>query len=445
MKKKISTPIADFIRGYDGSSVRMHMPGHKGKDGFYSHDITEIDGADELYFPTGIIAASEENASKLFSARTFYSAEGSSLSIRTMVRLAVTYARSLGREPLIAAGRGVHKSFISAVALNGASVDWLCPESSSYMSTPLSRGYIEEYFKGKKEKPIALYITSPDYLGNLQDVKEISELCHENGTLLLVDNAHGAYLKFLEPSLHPIDLGADMCADSAHKTLPVLTGGGYLHVSKNAPSHFRERAKDAMLLFGSTSPSYLILESLDLANGYLGGDYRERLSLVVKEVASVKAELERAGYRIIGSEPMKIALDVADYGYSGSYVYEYLKDRGIIAEFADGEHIVFMPSEKSDISDLKALESALLSLPRREAESRRAPRFSLPKRAMSICEAMNADSELLPLGECLGRVVADIRVGCPPAVAPIVPGEIVDENISETLAYYGISELYVVK
>jgi arginine/lysine/ornithine decarboxylase len=166
---------------------------------------------------------------------------------------------------------------------------------------------------------------------------------------------------------------------------------------------------------------------------------------MINEVSSVKAGLSRAGYRIIGSEPMKIALDVADYGYSGSYVYEYLKDLGIIAEFADGEHIVFMPSEKSDISELKALERALLSLPRREVKSCRAPRFSLPKRDMSICEAMSADSELLPLGECIGRVVADIRVGCPPAVAPIVPGEIVDENISETLAYYGISELYVVK
>ena len=94
----------------------------------------------------------------------------------------------------------------------------------------------------------------------------LADICHEHGVLLLVDNAHGAYLKFLTPSRHPLDLGADLCCDSAHKTLPTLTGCAYLHVSKSAPRELADYGKEALRLFGSTSPSYLMLASLDNDN-----------------------------------------------------------------------------------------------------------------------------------------------------------------------------------
>ena len=102
-----------------------------------------------------------------------------------------------------------------------------------------------------------MYVTSPDYLGGMQDVAALAEVCHRYGTLLAVDNAHGAYLRFLRPSRHPLDLGADLCCDSAHKTLSVLTGGAYLHIARTAPTSLAENAKEALALFGSTSPSYL--------------------------------------------------------------------------------------------------------------------------------------------------------------------------------------------
>jgi arginine/lysine/ornithine decarboxylase len=124
-------------------------------------------------------------------------------------------------------------------------------------------------------KPCAVYVTSPDYLGNQQDLAGLSAVCAARGIPLLVDNAHGAYLHFLPQPAHPLDLGATACCDSAHKTLPVLTGGAYLHIAKNAPERYARDAKRAMALFGSTSPSYLILQSLDRANAYLAGGYAE--------------------------------------------------------------------------------------------------------------------------------------------------------------------------
>ena len=259
----ISTPICDFVRRYaDEERVRLHMPGHKGKPrlGCEGLDITEIPGADDLYHPRGIIAESEENASRLFGFPTFYSTEGSSLCIRAMLFLAL--AGKKNRRVL--AGRNAHKTFLHTAVLLDFEISWLWPEGERRLeSCPISAGQVERAILAEAEPPAAVYLTSPDYLGNTLDITSISAVCRRYGVLLLVDNAHGAYLKFL--SRHPMDLGADMCCDSAHKTLPVLTGGAYLHVTKE----FAGGVKDAMALFGSTSPSYLILQSLDMANRFL--------------------------------------------------------------------------------------------------------------------------------------------------------------------------------
>ncbi|MBQ8415566.1 MAG: aminotransferase class V-fold PLP-dependent enzyme, partial [Clostridia bacterium] len=259
------TPICDFVRRYaDSRSLRLHMPGHKGKGplGLEALDITEIQGADELFDATGIIKESEENAGRIFGAHTFYSTEGSSLSIRAMLYLTLLYAKEQGRECLIWAGRNAHKTLLSALALLDMDVQWICSsQKSSYLSCHVTAKDLDEMLDGAQRKPVAVYLTSPDYPGQLADVGGIAKVCHRHGVLLLVDNAHGAYLKFLSPSLHPMDLGADMCCDSAHKTLPALTGSAYLHVSHHAPKQLWENAKIALSLFASNRPSYLILQS----------------------------------------------------------------------------------------------------------------------------------------------------------------------------------------
>ena len=104
-------------------------------------------------------------------------------------------------------------------------------------------------------RPAAVYVTSPDYLGGQCDIAALAETAHRHNVPLLVDNAHGAYLHFLTPPQHPLDLGADLCCDSAHKTLPVLTGGAYLQIGPQAPPDFTANGRQALALFGSTSPT----------------------------------------------------------------------------------------------------------------------------------------------------------------------------------------------
>ena len=288
----MNTPICDFINEYKSKNfVRLHMPGHKGKNilGLEEYDITEIKGADSLYEANSIIAQSEENASKLFGCKTYYSTEGSSLCIRALMHLASLYANEKGKELIVFAGRNAHKTFLSAAALLDFEVEWLNNKNeSSYLSATLDLTALEKSLSCTNNKTKIVYITTPDYLGNIDDVRAIAEICDKNNALLFVDNAHGAYLRFLTPSCHPIDLGAHLCCDSAHKTLPVLTGGAYIHLSDKLPDVFEKNVKSSLSLFGSTSPSYLIMQSLDYANKLIQENFAQELNNVIKAISSLK-------------------------------------------------------------------------------------------------------------------------------------------------------------
>ena len=445
----MKTPIYDFVKQYSESkTVRMHMPGHKGKNllGFEALDLTEIKGADSLYEADGIIAESERNASALFTCKTFYSAEGSSLAIRAMLYLCELYAKSQNKKPLIYAGRNAHKSFINTIAMLDIDIEWLeGGKNSSYLSFALESETLEAKIKAARVIPTALYITSPDYLGNMADISAISNICKKYGILLLVDNAHGAYLKFLPNSLHPTDLGADMCCDSAHKTLPVLTGGAYLHVSNDAAALFAESAKQALSLFGSTSPSYLILQSLDKANEYIADDYRTRLSQKVKAVSKLKHTLTENGFALVGNEPMKITIETKKHGYTGTEFADILRNNNIECEFAGPDYVVFMLSGETTESEINLLKEVLLSIEKRKIITTQPPKMTLPKRAMSVRSATMSPYEIIDAKKSLGRVLAFSEVGCPPAVPIVVSGEIIDENAINCFEYYGIEKCRVVR
>ena len=444
----MNTPICDFVKKYgDSQKLRLHMPGHKGASflGMEKLDITEIQGADSLYEADGIIALSEANASKLFGSKTYYSTEGSSQCIRAMVYLAMLDAKANGKKPRIWAGRNAHKTFHSAIALLDIDLEWIYPTNmESYLSCSLDVKDIESFLENTDEKPTAIYLTSPDYLGKTCDIAGISRVCKENKILLLVDNAHGAYLRFLEKSKHPIDLGADICCDSAHKTLPVLTGGAYLHVSDEMYKAHETKIKDALALFGSTSPSYLILQSLDAANVYLE-NHRERLCSFIEKVDALKDKLTDGGYILYGDEAMKITIESKPYGYRGYELAEQLLENGIVCEFADADFVVLMLTPEN-VDDLTRVEKILLSIEKKGAILGKSPSFNnKPKSVMSIREAVFSLSEKIPVDECEGRIAAVSSIGCPPAVPVVVSGELIDKDAIACMKYYGINECNVIK
>lgn len=424
----MNTPIADFIDNYIASdTVRAHMPGHKGVGDIEKYDITEVFGADSLFHADGIIAQSERNASEIFGAPTFYSTEGSSLCIRAMLYLVALYKK---RKPLILAGRNAHKSFISACALVDASVEWMYGQS--YLLCDISPKSLEARFKSGA--PVdAVYITSPDYLGNVQDIEGISKVCKKYGVLLLVDNAHGAYLKAL--GCHPIDLGADLSCDSAHKTLAVLTGGAYLHIGAAAPDAFVRYAKTALSLFASTSPSYLILRSLDKANGCFD-EYSKRLLEFLPQVYALKEYICSIGLSLFGNEALKITVMPKQYGYDGVSFASELRKYGVECEFCDPDYTVLMLCPENG-DGVEKIKDAISRIVKRSPITDAVPKIIAPQRVMELRQAVFMPYETVAVADSVGRISAGFNASCPPAVQLVVAGEIINESVVKALEYYG--------
>ena len=459
------------------------------------------------------------------AARTIYSTEGSSLCIRAMLMLVTMLARSKGRRrAVIAAGRNAHKSFITAAGLVDADVRWMyadgtkaceCADTTSFkndsntkacecadttgleigmgvkvyectntiglkngigakacectdtesdaetgiVSCRLSADDIEQHILSSN--PDAVYITSPDYLGNMADIKGIAAVCHRHNCLLLVDNAHGAYLALEEEgsftenlkgkgilrtaSKHPMALGADLCCDSAHKTLPVLTGGAYLHIAGCAPQLCKEAAEQAMSMFASTSPSYLILQSLDLANKLMSEELPEQLEVIKKKAEQAKQRLIKAGWKLIGDESIKLTLSAKPYGYTGDELADIIREHNIEPEFSDPDYLVLMISTDTADSDIDSLTELLVNIERRPAIKDEAPILKPGKVKLSIREALFSEAETIPVCKAGGRILAEPGVTCPPAVPIAVCGEVIDDNTIACFRYYGIETVRVVK
>ena len=443
----MNTPVADFVKRYvDMDIARLHMPGHKGKPflGCEHLDITEVKGADALFEAEGILAESEANATELFgSRRTCYSTEGSSHAIRAMLYLALTN-RPAGASSTVVAARNVHRAFVSAAALLDLDVVWLWPEEShSLCGCKISTENLERTLGALSAPPAAVYLTSPDYLGSMADLPALADVCHRHGTLLAVDNAHGAYLRFLRPSQHPVDLGADICCDSAHKTLPVLTGGAYLHIAKTAPQTLADNAKTALALFGSTSPSYLTLESLDLCNRYLAEGYAQKLLGTIAQLEALKSQLNKAGWQVEPSDPLRLTVR-APQGLEGTFLAEQLRREKIECEYADEDFLVLMVTPENTPDELARVQKALGKNQLPPAKPSSLP-LAKGRRVCSIRQALFSAHELIPAAESLGRICGIPTVGCPPAVPIAVAGEEITSAALELFERYNVKQVDVLR
>lgn len=426
----MNTPICNFLEKYTNENkLRLHVPGHKGE---MPHDITEVYGADSLYesdVSRGIIGTSEAIASSIFGAKkTFYSCAGSTLSIQAA--LGTLKAQGVNT---IAASRYSHRALASAASLLRMNIKWLYPKE--YMSANIK--YDAEAIKGAD----AIFITNIDYYGGTWEFVNPK-------IPTIIDNAHGAYLKFLDKRkfgtqyLHPMELGFPlMSAESAHKTLPVLTGGAYLHFSEGADF---SRAKEMMALFGSTSPSYLILESLDRFNAIIA-DNINIVNNAAYAVQELKERLIRAGIPLKQSDPLRITIDAAECGLSGFDFARGLRLNGVECEMADENNVVLMFSTQTTPEDCERAEMGVLFVSMRPPKEPVKFPHIIAKQELPMWEAMYKDSKEVPVEQAAGEICASMKAPCPPGIPLIFPGEKIDSEIVEILKMHNVKSVLVVK
>ena len=425
----MNTPICNFLEKYTGENrLRLHMPGHNGE---VPHDITEIFGADELYSSDvsgGIIGTSEELAAGLFGAKkTCYSCGGSTLAIQTA--LALLKARGCRR---IAASRYSHRSLVSAAALLRLDIKWIYP--NEYLSANVA--YNSETLSGVD----AVFITNIDYYGGTWKFVKPS-------IPVLIDNAHGSYLKFVDKRkfgteyAHPLELGYPMMvAESAHKTLPVLTGGAYLHFADGMDG---TRAKEMMAMFGSSSPSYLILESLDRFNGLIS-DNNQLVNNACEAVFELKERLSRSGIPLKKSDPLRVTINARECGLSGFEYARGLRANGVECEMADENYVVMMFSVLSTIEDCERAEMASLLVTMGAPK----PLVTYPviktKAELPVYEAMFKPQKTVAIENSAGEICAGLDCPCPPGVPLVMPGELIDNTVVDALKIYGVKTVPVI-
>ncbi len=426
----------------------FHTPGHKGEmfksQDLLSLDFTELPMTDSLYEASGIIKRAEEALGYLCGAKkSLFSLGGNTLCIQTMLRLA---APTGGK---ILCDRLVHRSAVSAMALLDIQPTWIKREFNE------DSGLLEKINLNEVKKNLAedtnfkaLYLTSPSYHGILQNIKLLSHECNKFNVPVLVDNAHGSHLIFVNKSLHPLNQGASLVADSAHKTLPVLTGGAWLHINDE---RFIKSAKNAMALFGSTSPSYVTMASMDICRAWLSKNGEKEYERLKQRVDNIKNIARGKGIFIPDNnlcDPVRITLGVWKIGVTGYEFREHLYKFKIEPEMCDENYVVLIPTPFNTKKDWRRLQNALLAIEPKDEKVMNFKNFAnyeLPNVKATLREALMAESVKVSLNKAKNRIAAEIICPCPPGVPVVMPGEKIGDFELEALAGYGISEILVLK
>lgn len=448
-----NAPLLSALEKYRRlNPARFHMPGHKGNcsplseifGGALKFDVTELPETDNLFDDSGAILEAEQLAAELYGAReTLFSAGGSTLCIQAMLRLA---CESGGK---IICARNVHRAAVNAMALLNINPVWVFPRPFEGSSLPgaITPEDVENAARENSDA-VAVFLTSPDYYGIISDIKGISNICGKYGLALLVDNAHGAHLNLAGKNLHPLANGADMTCDSAHKTLPALTGGAYMHI--NSPLFTKASAKSAMKLFGSTSPSYLIMLSLDLARAWAQSDGKAAFAQLSEKVGEIRGLCMDLGFFTPAEavlDPCRIIIDTASAGIDGPRAALYFRKNGVSPEMSDMRHVVMIPSPFNTAGDFTRLSKTLKSLCAYRARPIPSKSFApcLPKQAMPLGKAVLSRCETVPVSKCVGFAAAEAACPCPPCVPIVMPGELITRDIAFELKRYGVLSVKVVK
>ena len=440
------TPLFHALTQHAGAEkASFHTPGHKGRCGFLPLDprldLTELPDTDSLFESAGCISRSEAKAAALFGAEyTAVSAGGCTLAIQGML------AAFAGAGSKVIFGRNIHRSAVNTAMLLDIDPVWVMHRRDGGDGLP-GRAHAEDIRQALESHPdaAAVYLTSPDYYGCLSDIRGIAAVCRSHRKPLLVDNAHGTHLVAF--GLHPIALGASASACSAHKTLPVLTGGAWLNCNDRRAA---PRIKSSMALFGSTSPSYLTMASLDLAADWMkregAGRFRE-LAATVRELRAL-ALAEGFGLPEGECDPVRLTLLTRPLGMSGDGAAEYFRAQGVECEHSDGCAVVFILTPFNTAGDLERLRLAIERFPKSAPVREPSGTYAfdaLPRTVMRPREALLRASQSIPSELAAGRVAAEAACPCPPGVPVVMPGELIDEKCVNILLNTGIRRINVIK
>lgn len=481
--------LIDRLKEYGKSDFyAFHMPGHKRQEELgitlfpnpFSVDITEIDGFDNLHHPEGILKESMERAAAVYGAdRTYYLVNGSTCGILAAISSAV----SDGKKLLMA--RNSHKSAYHAAMLNRMETEYIYPEiiEESGIQGGIEPGELRRILEADKENRIgAVFLTSPTYEGIVSDIKKLAEIVHERGIPLIVDEAHGAHFAFYEGEeenrqtgrLFPrsaLQCGADLVIQSIHKTLPSLTQTAVLHLKEGIAD--RERLEFYLRIYQSSSPSYVMMASIDNCIEYMAGEGRKRLEQLGRRLEHWMEDakqwsclrvlddhvLEENGAfdRDISKLVVGISPQAEKAGINGTALAEAVRRRfHLEPEMCCDRYVLYMTSLMDSEESLFKLSAALTQIDKEiagalcmgrnegtegiseEMEKHSGKQGTLTwtrdvPRRISMAEAVNKKGRRIRLEDACGCISRGFLTVYPPGVPAVVPGEMISQETAELL------------
>lgn len=435
--------------------ISFHVPGHKSGKIFEKYkldmisnigkfDITEIPGSDNLHAPQSMIKEAQDKAKEFYGGDyTFFLVNGTSCGIISMI-MAVT---SPGDKIIVP--RDCHKSVISAMILGGIIPVYIKPEiySKLFLSVAITPEAIEGALKEHPDAK-AVVITYPNYYGICSDIEKITQIVHKYNKILLVDEAHGAHLKLSEKlPISALDAGADIVAHSTHKTLPAFTQSSMLHARKERIDI--DKLKFMLSLNQSSSPSYLLMTSLDIAMNIVAEEGSFLMEKLIENINDFKKEfneiegLDMVSEEIIGRygvkdiDITKLTINMKKIGVEGTKLEEILRKKyNIQVEMADIYNILAISSIANGKNDFKRFYRALKSIHDDKKITHRKteiPEFSfrIPQMKILPREAMYTQKENISFKESNGRISGEYIIPYPPGIPLICPGEVISKEVIE--------------
>ncbi|MBO5159235.1 MAG: aminotransferase class V-fold PLP-dependent enzyme [Lachnospiraceae bacterium] len=442
------TKLYDALIEYGKSDyVPFHMPGHKRAlmefENPYSFDITEIDGFDNLHHAEGIIKEAEKHAALVCqSDETHFLVNGSSCGILS----AIFSATKQGGELIMA--RNCHKTVYHAAELRELKTHYLYPEMLpegilGSITVEMVEASIE-----KHPEASALILTSPTYDGVVSDVREIVKAAHAKGVTVIIDEAHGAH--FLKESGFPksaIRCGADVVIQSTHKTLPALTQTALIHINKDYK--YKAKVRKYLTMFQTTSPSYVLMASIDSAMHWYVEEGREAYKKYLARLGKLRAAFKTGLKNLQLLEPenvfdydiSKVLISTKNSNISGEELHKQLVQKyHIQSEMVSAHYVLFMTSVADTdeyyrrfLDALLEIDEALQKSPMKFAED---DEMGRPKALMRICEAVEKPKKSLPLLESMGETSASYVYIYPPGIPLLTPGEKISERCVRQLQFY---------